>query len=162
MLSMYTYTSHIHACNPPSKNPGYRPEKYPILKVMLLLLDHYTWIHLSQKYASHPQLPVSSESLTLKRWRTSPLLDQVQSTWVIKCLTRSLRMRTTRLGKVNRGNSEYTFKKIVRLHMLLTIIEPFYARGFLTLRTTSSISLIASRLRSRPRGHNILSYAEIT
>ena len=45
--------------------------------------------------------------------------------------------------------------------MLLTIIEAFYARGFSTLRTTSSISLIASRLPSRPRGHNILSYAEI-
>ena len=64
--------------------------------------------------------------------------------------------------KVNRGNSEYTYKKIVRLHTLLTIIEAFYARGFLTLRTTSSISLIASRLRSWPWGHNILSYAEIT
>ena len=65
-------------------------------------------------------------------------------------------------SKVNRGNSEYTYKKIVRLHTLLTIIEPFYARGLLTLRTISSIRLIASRLRSRPRGHNILSYAEIT
>ena len=67
-----------------------------------------------------------------------------------------------RNGKVNWGNSEYSFKKIARLYTLLTIIEPFYARGFLTLRTTGSISLIASRLRSRPLGHNILNYAEIT
>ena len=32
--------------------------------------------------------------------------------------------------KVNRGNSEYTCKKNVRLHTLLTIIKAFYARGF--------------------------------
>ena len=64
--------------------------------------------------------------------------------------------------KVNRGNPEYTYKKFIRLHTRLTIIEAFYAREFLTLRITSRMSLIASRLWSQPRGHNMLSYAEIT